>query len=77
MQVKLFWINAPMKDKGWVVRDSAGNGREFEGNINKWLSENPDVNISHIEQSACGGSFGPALWLISVWYERHGRAGVA
>lgn len=72
MQVKLFWINAPMKDRGWVVRDSAGNGREFESSINTWLSENPGIEIRHIEQSACGGSLGPALWLISVWYVKTG-----
>ena len=77
MQVKLFWIDAPMRDSGWVVRNSAGNGIEFESNINTWLSENPDIKINHVEQSACGGSFNPALWLISVWYERNDKSGVA
>ncbi|MGY0613105.1 MULTISPECIES: hypothetical protein [unclassified Luteimonas] len=68
MQVKLFWVHAPMRDKGFVARDSAGNGIEFETTINAWLGQNSSVHIQHIQQSACGGSFGPALWLISVWY---------
>ncbi|MGN7726058.1 hypothetical protein ACTJIL_09610 [Luteimonas sp. 22616] len=74
MQVKLFWIQAPMRDKGFVARDSGGNGVEFEKKVNEWLVQNSDCEIHHIKQSACGGSFGPALWLISVWYTRHGGA---
>ena len=74
MQVKLFWIQAPMRDKGFVTRDSGGNGVEFENKVNEWLAHNSDCEIQHIKQSACGGSFGPALWLISVWYIRHGGA---
>jgi len=70
VQVKLFWINAPLRDKGLVVHDRAGNAAEFEASINAWLSKNPGVQIKHVEQSACGGSLGPALWLVSVWYSQ-------
>ncbi|HEX5693918.1 MAG TPA: hypothetical protein VFY00_04770 [Arenimonas sp.] len=53
-----------------LVRDSAGNSVEFEASINAWLGANPGIEIRHVQQSACGGSLGPALWLISVWYEK-------
>ncbi len=68
MQVKLFWVEAPMRDKGFLPRDNGGNASAFESRINEWLSDNPGVEIHHIKQSASGGSFGPALWLVSVWY---------
>lgn len=70
MQVKLFWVQAPMRDKGFVVRDSGGSAVAFEKQVNDWLEQNPDVEIVHIKQSACGGSFAAPLWLISIWYTR-------
>ena len=70
MQVKLFWVLSPMRNMGFVPRDNGGNAMGYEKEINEWLAEHPDIKISHIEQSASGGSFGPALWLISVWYTR-------
>ena len=42
---------------------------EFEAEINEWLQRNPDVEIRHIQQSAGGGSMGPFLFFITVWYE--------
>ena len=69
MQVKLFWVQAPMKDEGFVSRDKAGNANAFEQKINEWLAQSPGIEIHHIKQSVCGGSFGPALWLVSVWYD--------
>ncbi|MCA9070903.1 MAG: hypothetical protein KDA84_18365 [Planctomycetaceae bacterium] len=45
------------------------NERQFEDEINQWLSENKGVEIVRVEQSASGGSFGPSLWMISIWYE--------
>lgn len=68
MQVKLFWVQAPMEGKGFIVRNNGANGSEFEGRINAWLAENPDVDIRYIKQSASGASLLPALWLVSVWY---------
>jgi hypothetical protein len=39
-----------------------------------WLSENPRIKIVDTKLSASGGSYGPSLWLISIWYEE-GAAG--
>lgn len=69
MKVKLFWVRSPTSDKGFVVSDHRGdNAMAFEKQVNDWLAKNPDIDIVHIKQSACGGSWGPALWLVSVWY---------
>ncbi|MGY0557490.1 hypothetical protein [Lysobacter sp. A421] len=68
MQVKLFWVQAPMQDKGFIGAHNAGKAEDFEARINEWLSQNHAVEFQHIQQSACGGSMQPALWLISVWY---------
>ena len=68
MQVKLFWVQAPMQDKGFTGAHNAGKAEDFELRINAWLSHNQAVEVQYIQQSACGGSMQPALWLISVWY---------
>ena len=68
MQVKLFWVQTPMQDKGFLGAHNAGKAQDFERSINEWLSQNPAAEVQHIKQSACGGSMEPALWLISVWY---------
>lgn len=62
MKVKLFWKNGPI---------GAGdkNAHVFEDEINAWLGEHPRIEIVDIKQSSSGGSFGPSLWLMSVWYE--------
>ena len=57
-----------MLDKGFVAASNAGKASDFEQRINQWLSENPGVEIQHIKQSASGGSWQPAVWLVSVWY---------
>ena len=62
MKVKLFWKNNPL---GYGDK----NARALEEEINAWLSENPRVKIVDIRQSSSGGSFGPSLWFVSVWYE--------
>jgi len=41
----------------------------LEDEINAWLREHPHIKITDIKQSATGGSWGPMLWSISVWYE--------
>ena len=70
MRVKLFWKNDP---RGLNPRRlnglSIGNAQDLEDEINAWLSQSPKVKVVDIKQSASGGSFGPSLWLISVWYE--------
>jgi hypothetical protein len=62
MKVKLFWKNTSgvPKDRG---------PRDLEEEINAWLSENPHVKIIGIKQSSSGGSWGPSLWFVSIWYE--------
>ena len=45
------------------------NEQELEDKINSWLSNNSNIEVVKVEQSACGGSFNPSLWLISVWYK--------
>ena len=62
MKVKFFWKNNPMGqgDK---------NAQALEDEINAWLGENPRVKIIDIRQSGSGGSWGPFLWWVSVWYE--------
>lgn len=41
---------------------------EFEAEVNEWLQQNPDIEIRHIQQSAGGGSMGPFLFFITIWY---------
>ena len=43
----------------------------LEDEINQWLSWNEGIEIVRVEQSACGGSFNPSLWMISIWYNEH------
>jgi len=62
MKVKIFSINNPAGSKG-------RNQQRLEDDINQWLAQNKDVEIVRVEQSASGGSFGPSLWLFSVWYK--------
>ncbi len=42
---------------------------EYEAEINEWLQMNPSIEIRHIQQSAGGGSQGPFLFFITVWYD--------
>lgn len=70
MEVKLFWVSSPTRPQTFGGHESGGNATGFEAEINTWLAENPDINIAHVEQSACGGSWGPSLWLVSVWFTR-------
>lgn len=68
MQVKLFWIDSPTGAMTFMGRKTGSNAVELERKINSWLSENQGIEIVHIKQSASGGSFGPSLWLVSVWF---------
>ena len=38
MQVKLFWVNSPWEDSGFVIEHSGGNARAGEAEINDWLA---------------------------------------
>jgi hypothetical protein len=83
MRMKLFWKDNPvgvprgemhLKDVPAMVKKafsppSGDNAREFEAEINAWLSERPGIRIADIKQSAGGGTYSPAVWLITVWYE--------
>ena len=44
------------------------NQQILEGQINQWLSQNSGIEIVSVEQSSSGGSMGPSLWMISIWY---------
>lgn len=70
MEVKLFWVRSPSGPQTFKGHPTGGNTTEFEQQINKWLVENPNIDIAHVEQSACGGSWAAALWLVSVWFTR-------
>ncbi len=62
MKLKLFTAMNP-KNKPEPVNT------EFQTEINEWLQANPSIEIHHIQQSAGGGSQGPFLFCISVWYD--------
>ncbi len=71
MQVKLFWVNSPWEDSGFVIEHSGGNARAGEAEINDWLARNPNIDIKHIKQSVCGYASlisGVSAWVVSVWY---------
>jgi len=64
MRVKIFSMNNPMGKKGQ-------NQQILEDQINQWLSQNKGIEVVKIKQSSSGGSFGPSLWMISVWYNEN------
>jgi hypothetical protein len=70
VKVKLFWKKNPVRFSPLLpifgVNDIV---TPFEDEINAWLQEHPHIKIADIRQSATGGSWGPMLWSISVWYE--------
>ena len=79
MKVKLFWKKNPVKFGSLAQQLFRSKARQFfgldddtsplEDEINAWLGEHPHIKIADIRQSATGGSWGPMLWSISVWYE--------
>ena len=71
MKVKLFWKMNPVK-LGPLAGQIFGSNEDtvsLEDEINAWLREHPRIKIAHVKQSATGGSCGPMLWSISLWYE--------
>jgi hypothetical protein len=52
-----------------TFNDDIDKAASLEDEINAWLLEHPHIKIADIKQSATGGSWGPMLWSISVWYE--------
>jgi len=62
MKVKLFWKNGP-------IGNGDTNAHALEDQINLWLSAHPRIKVLDIKQSSSGGSFGPSLWFVSIWYE--------
>ena len=61
MKVKIFSVNN-------LFRRKKQNQRVLEDEINKWLTDNQEIEILHIKQSASGGSYNPSTWLITIWY---------
>ena len=68
MKVKLFFCNCPLR-KTRADGKKRINHEQFEHEINTWLEQHPNIQISRIEQSASGGSFSESLWLVSIWYD--------
>jgi hypothetical protein len=66
MKVKLFWAKAPLRG---FFNSINRNDLEMENEINAWLREHPHIKVVDIRQSATGGSLGPLVFSISVWYE--------
>ncbi len=71
MRVKIFTMHTLYRKAGPFKKVQAHAGPILEENINQWLSQNKGVEIVRVEQSACGGSTGASLWMISVWYNEH------
>lgn len=46
-----------------------GNASKLEKEINKWLSEHPNLKIRFIKQGYCAGEEQMMHALISIWYE--------
>ena len=42
---------------------------EFESEVNRWLEENPHIDIHDMQTSAGAGSQGPFLFFVTVWYD--------
>lgn len=62
MKVKIF---TKMNPKNKVEPVNA----QLESEINEWLQMNRNIEIRYIQQSAGGGSMGPFLFCITVWYD--------
>jgi hypothetical protein len=67
MKVKLFWRKGP-----GFAGTMDPNDLGMENDINAWLREHPHIKVVDIRQSATGGSWGPMVFSISVWYEEGG-----
>ena len=63
VQVKIF------SKKGGMFSDLKKALVALEGEINDWLSVNPNINVIEIKQSVAGGSLDPAELIISLCYE--------
>jgi len=74
MRVKLFWKNDPLGPRKVFAFSQAralpaDHAQALEDQINAWLAEHPGIRVVEVKQSTSGGSYGPSLWLVSVWYE--------
>ena len=68
MEVKIFNKVLVAKNDFWSRPvESIHSGLDDE--INEWISKNPNIKINNIKQSQSGGSFGPSVIVISIWYE--------
>jgi len=69
MKVKLFAGQEKVRGR----TESTRRTQRMEAEINDWLSDNPQITVRFIEQSAAGGSLLASQWLISVWYDETGN----
>lgn len=42
---------------------------EMEDEVNQWLTQNPNIEVIDIRQSAAGGSMANTKVYITIWYE--------
>jgi hypothetical protein len=75
MLVKVFTSKGPLNGLHGKLRHRGGQfysmdyTRSLEEEINRWLSQNPAVAISQIQQSSASGWFGRQHCVVTVWYE--------
>ena len=66
MKCKIFtMLNPKNKVEPWNA--------EYEAEINAWLEAHPEIDVRHIQQSVGGGSMGPFLFCVTLWYEERVR----
>ncbi len=46
-----------------------GNAPALEREINKWLAQNPKIQVSHIKQNYAYDNEETFYTLLSIWYE--------
>lgn len=75
MLVKVFASQGPLNGVHGKLRHRGGQfytmdyARSLEEEINRWLSQNPAIAISQIQQSLTSGWFGRQRCVVTVWYE--------
>jgi hypothetical protein len=75
MLVKIFTSKGPLNGVHGKLRHRGGQfytievTQSLEDEINRWLSQNPAITISQIQQSSASTWFGRQQCIVTVWYE--------
>ncbi|MBI1178492.1 hypothetical protein GC207_13745 [bacterium] len=75
MLVKVFTSKGPLNGVHGRLRHRGGQyysmdyTQSLEEEINRWLCENPAIEISQVQQSSSAGWFGRLHCVVTVWYE--------